>query len=487
MSTVVPDPNHAEILSLGAAAWNAWREKNPDTIPRLNGIAPKLAERQMGPINGGPTNLKYAQLQAAFLRFATFSQADLRSADLTEADLTHARLDRADLTFANLDQAVLDHSDLESVNLTNASLRGASLRFASLADSDLNSANLSGADLNHARFDRAQLFGTDLSNALLDHADFEGAQLHDVDLSGANLYHAKNLTGEQLRETRRSELTLLPPYIKDLSQLPSFTPTDESVGVLHIRGQAHFAPREGERHSSLLIGVILVGVSLGAAALLWGLLGRQLSLIPRLSLPSLTDSRPATAVPRIEPSGVKPVSKDHTPEMHVATRDSRALTLSSRPIEPAGGIAPTALANIKAAVPGELSNVSQIPEVFQVSQSSFTIELSKDAPALNTTNPPALTATEDAPKVELASRSPEISQEDIMHVPLPPLPVRKPGVRNGLANAPSRNSTTLDPKEKQSSSTARSVAKSAKREGSRRNERIQSDDVSPTDVLAGGL
>ena len=60
-----PEPNHAEILRSGPTAWNAWRENNPSTIPDLAGIALNLSERQMGPISGGPINLRSARLQDA--------------------------------------------------------------------------------------------------------------------------------------------------------------------------------------------------------------------------------------------------------------------------------------------------------------------------------------------------------------------------------------------------------------------------------------
>ena len=150
-----PEPNHAEILRSGPTAWNAWREKNPSAIPDLAGIALKLSERQMGPISGGPINLRSARLQDAGFRFATLSAADLEAADM------------------------------------------------------------SGADLVHARFDRANLSAANLSNALLDHADFADANLTKVNLSGASLYLAKNLTQAQLEESIGSDSTILPPHLQE--------------------------------------------------------------------------------------------------------------------------------------------------------------------------------------------------------------------------------------------------------------------------------
>jgi hypothetical protein len=120
------DPDHAEILRRGPKAWNAWREKNPSTVPDLAGIALKLSERQMGPVSGGPINLKSARLQDAFLRFATLSAADLEAAEMSGADLVHARFDGANLSAANLRNALLDHANFSGANLTNVNLSGAS-------------------------------------------------------------------------------------------------------------------------------------------------------------------------------------------------------------------------------------------------------------------------------------------------------------------------------------------------------------------------
>jgi Pentapeptide repeats (8 copies) len=80
-----PDSNHAEILRSGPAAWNAWRETNPTTVPDLAGVALKFSQRQMGPSNGGPINLSSARLHNAVFRFAILSAARLELADMSGA------------------------------------------------------------------------------------------------------------------------------------------------------------------------------------------------------------------------------------------------------------------------------------------------------------------------------------------------------------------------------------------------------------------
>jgi pentapeptide repeat protein len=144
---------HIEILRRGPRAWNAWREENPSQNPILDHAALSLGERQFGPINGGPINLRSASLLGAHLRFASLSRANLEVADLSEADLAHARLDGANLANANLSYAVLDYADLNGAVLSNANLTGASLRHVE---------NLTQDQINLSICDATTIFPTHL-------------------------------------------------------------------------------------------------------------------------------------------------------------------------------------------------------------------------------------------------------------------------------------------------------------------------------------
>jgi hypothetical protein len=138
------------MLRRGPRSWNQWRTQNPSLTPNLTGIALSVAERQMGPISGGPINFSFTRLRQASLRFATLTGANLEMADLSEADLSDARLEGA---------------------------------------------NLSGADLSEALFERA---------------NFAGAKLDGANLSGAILVEARNLTQAQIDEALGDALTVLP-------------------------------------------------------------------------------------------------------------------------------------------------------------------------------------------------------------------------------------------------------------------------------------
>lgn len=141
-------PDHLEVLRRGPKAWNVWRQDNASQIPDLDDLALSLGERQFGPINGGPINLRAARMQRAFLWSATLSGADLEKADLSGANLAYARLDGANLKSANLSGANLDYTDLENAELTDADLSGADLQHVQ---------NLSQDQIKHSICDGATI------------------------------------------------------------------------------------------------------------------------------------------------------------------------------------------------------------------------------------------------------------------------------------------------------------------------------------------
>jgi uncharacterized protein YjbI with pentapeptide repeats len=351
------DPDHAEILRSGPTAWNAWREKNPSTVPDLAGIVLKLSERQMGPINGGPINLKSARLQDAFLRFATLSAADLEAADMTGADLVHARFHHANLSAANVSSALLDHADFAGANLTKVKLCGASLRFATLSAADLEAADMSGADLMHARFDQANLSAANLSNALLDHADFAGANLTKVNLCGASLYHAKNLTEAQLEESIGSDSTILPPHLqasvswsvaRSQTETPALEHRDLRPRVRHT-ADVDIPHNSSYNRPVCIAGVLLIGVAMVTTLVAWQLMNDAVPLhtsgAQSGSEQSLSEPKPRldTGEQRLQPSvpealteekaaaEPRPLADAETPPSAASTVVQTETTLEQRP------------------------------------------------------------------------------------------------------------------------------------------------------------
>jgi uncharacterized protein YjbI with pentapeptide repeats len=166
------DEEHLKIIRQGVAAWNDWREENPEA-PDLHGA--NLCE----------ANLGWANLSGADLTWANLRRADLSGADLFRADLRGANLSRANLTGLDLTEGPGGPFS-RGTDLRGANLRGANLREADLSEADLTGANLSEADLGWAN-----LTGADLSAANLSEANLTGAQLIATDLGNAILTESR--------------------------------------------------------------------------------------------------------------------------------------------------------------------------------------------------------------------------------------------------------------------------------------------------------
>lgn len=218
------NPDHLEKLCEGPVAWNEWREANPNLVPDLSEIKLTLHQRQFGPSNGGPIDLRLADLEHANLPYATLSGADLEGARLVGADLTHARLDGARLTGADLTDAVLDQADLTGAVLDHAVLFGAQLS---------NTRNLTSGQLTHAYGDAS----TRLPGNLLppeswfpsdDYGDDEddyagwGSAAAYPEEPEQNLYEVLGLpqtaTAEQIRSSYRTLVKKLHPDLNPNDQ-----------------------------------------------------------------------------------------------------------------------------------------------------------------------------------------------------------------------------------------------------------------------------
>ncbi len=124
------DSNHVSKIKEGAAAWNRWREEEPDVLPdlgwaNLNGLnldgvvfaksVLKLAFCKGCSFVGADfsgASMRGVNLEGCDLRGAVFREANLEGAHMLGADLTGANFDGANLKLANFDGAVLKDADL---------------------------------------------------------------------------------------------------------------------------------------------------------------------------------------------------------------------------------------------------------------------------------------------------------------------------------------------------------------------------------------
>lgn len=133
------DSDHVSKVKEGAAAWNLWREEEPDVLPDLgwaniNGLnldgavftksALKLAFCKGCSLMGADfsgANLRGINLEGCNLRGAVFRDANLEGAHMLGADLTGADFAGANLKLANFDGAILRDADLTSAKKLRAS------------------------------------------------------------------------------------------------------------------------------------------------------------------------------------------------------------------------------------------------------------------------------------------------------------------------------------------------------------------------------
>jgi hypothetical protein len=148
---------HLARLKKGVDAWNAWRGKNPDIRPDLNGANLSIAH-----LNG-------ANLREANLRGANLSIAHLIGANFGGANLIRANLGLANLSGANLSGARLNGVNLRRASLTRANLSGANLRSATLVDTDLTDADLTGCHIYGVSAWGLKLNGAKQQNLVITH------------------------------------------------------------------------------------------------------------------------------------------------------------------------------------------------------------------------------------------------------------------------------------------------------------------------------
>ena len=172
--------NDEQVLKKGVAAWNAWRDENPN-------IHPDLSEAYLSEANLVGANLGGADLYRVNLIEANLSLANLIGGNLSGANLTGASLTRASLREANLGGANLYRANLRGAGLSEANLTRANLREAGLSEANLTRASLCEANLGGANLRGANLRGADLGGANLRGADLQAAILIDTDFSGADL------------------------------------------------------------------------------------------------------------------------------------------------------------------------------------------------------------------------------------------------------------------------------------------------------------
>jgi Pentapeptide repeats (8 copies) len=177
---------HVALLKQGVAAWNAWREANPD-------ICPDLRRVKLRGWNLREFNLSEADLRGAVLSGADFIGADLSDARLQKADLSRAKLCGVPLIEANLNRGIFIESKLCGANLyasrllkadlTGAHLNGADLRHATLVDTYLTDADLTGCRIYGISTWGLKLEGTKQQDLVVTHPDEPTINVDNIEVA----------------------------------------------------------------------------------------------------------------------------------------------------------------------------------------------------------------------------------------------------------------------------------------------------------------
>jgi uncharacterized protein YjbI with pentapeptide repeats len=195
---------HVAQLKKGVAAWNAWRDENPDTHPDLSGA--DLGGEDLSLANLMRANLSGANLNAkpteSVLQAAGYRGSEIATSYRWWA-MGAGLVIGTNLGGANLSEANLSGAFLIGANLTKANLSGAHLSGAHLSGANLSSADLTGADLIKADLDRATLVNTDLTGA-----DLTGCRIYGVSAWNLKLERTEQRNLVITRFNEKPEITV---------------------------------------------------------------------------------------------------------------------------------------------------------------------------------------------------------------------------------------------------------------------------------------
>lgn len=203
---------HADVLSRGVAAWNHWRQENPNVSPDLSGvIAAEILPLERLGVDLSGADFRSCNLEGADFYRTWLVEADFSGARATDAvfggttagrtkwvgaSLERAHFMQAVLFGADFTGAILTGSNFVAANLERAVLSGhrdladVSLRYACLTDSDLSSSDLSGLDLQGATLIRTNLRGSSLRGADLRYTQLVETVIEDAEFDSALVYGA---------------------------------------------------------------------------------------------------------------------------------------------------------------------------------------------------------------------------------------------------------------------------------------------------------
>lgn len=172
--------------------------KNTDLSIKPGGWKDDMRNQQASSVRGAhlsELNLRFANLQKAFLLGADMDRTHLGGANLRSADLGYIRGRHLVLEGAHLEGAMLDHVDLVDAKLGDAylaqcNLGGSVFNRSDFSQADMTEANLEGLSAVRSKFHKTNLLGANLKKSDLSQTIATGAVFSHADLTGATLTQA---------------------------------------------------------------------------------------------------------------------------------------------------------------------------------------------------------------------------------------------------------------------------------------------------------
>ncbi len=187
--TFIGDSEHLEKLQEGVAAWNAWRQENPEIKPDLGGLDltdPVFRGTPLWINDGQYIGISGIDLSHSLLRGANFSGALCRNANFSGSSFQDA----------NFSEANFYNAIFSDVECQHANFSGSDCSWASFSDAKCAWSNFSGAVCVRTNFSGANCNSANFSKTVLEMADFSGAEVLSVD--------SLPLDSTKIRDTRFS-------------------------------------------------------------------------------------------------------------------------------------------------------------------------------------------------------------------------------------------------------------------------------------------
>ncbi|MBU1937112.1 toll/interleukin-1 receptor domain-containing protein [bacterium] len=170
---IMANPEHVEIVRLGAKAINEWRQENPGVRLDLSGA--DFSNTQLFDADISRANISSANFEGSKLFKVDLSKANLSSATLVGARVYRTKCHGADFSKAFLNHALIIGFDFSEANFTHA---------------NLNEAKIVGGSLYKANFENSFLLETTCESLITRETYFAEAHIGltlfaDCDLRGA--------------------------------------------------------------------------------------------------------------------------------------------------------------------------------------------------------------------------------------------------------------------------------------------------------------